>query len=112
MTADFDGSTYEPLFDGTRLKTLLARVRHLLSANAGRWFTIKGIQSHCGGTPASVSARIRDLRKPKFGQFHIERRRVGDPRDGLWEYRIVGKAGDGCPEVVICPHCGQPIAGD
>jgi len=39
-----------------------------------------------GGSEASVSARLRDLRKAKFGAHTIERQRVSA---GLFRYRMV-----------------------
>ena len=39
---------------------------------------------------ASISARLRDFRKHGLS---VERRRRGDPRAGLWEYRVLVPAG-------------------
>jgi hypothetical protein len=38
-------------------------------------------------TETGISARLRDLRKPKFGGYTVEIRRRSD--GGLWEYRLV-----------------------
>lgn len=84
---NFDGDTYEPELDHDRLATLLDRVRTLMAD--GRWRTLAAITEVCGGTEASVSARLRDLRKPRFGSHDIERRRVCGS-DGLFEYRMAG----------------------
>lgn len=79
----FDGATFEPAKDSVRLAGLLARVKALMSD--GRWRTLAEIRAVVGGTEASVSARLRDLRKPKFGGHTVETRR----RDGgLWESRL------------------------
>jgi len=80
----FDGKTYEPERDYERLKGQLARVRDLMSD--GNWRTLTMISKVCGGTEASVSARLRDLRKQKYGSLNVERRYV---HDGLWEYRVL-----------------------
>ena len=61
----FDGETYEQDFDETRLRTQFDRAKHYMSDN--QWHTIEEIREQCGGTPQSVSARIRDFRKAKFG---------------------------------------------
>ena len=81
----FDGKTYKPSRDYTRLKTQLEAVHELMTD--GRWRTLDTIKGLCGGSDASVSARLRDLRKPKYGSLVVERRhRIG----GIWEYRVVG----------------------
>ena len=45
-----------------------------------------------GDPEASVSARLRDLRKKRFGSHIITRRYVSD---GLWQYRWEGRKSDG-----------------
>ena len=82
----FGGKTYDPALDEDRLRTLLGRVYQTMSD--GRWRTLKEIQSVAGGSEAGISARLRDLRKPRFGSYDVQRRRRGDPKGGLWEYRI------------------------
>ena len=82
---DFDGETFDPKEDGERLTGQLARVRNQMAD--GRWFTLNYLASLVGGSEAGVSARIRDLRKPKFGGYRVERRRVPGER-GVWEYRL------------------------
>jgi len=92
MPNTFDGQTYEPEHDEDRLGKQLERVRQLVLD--GEWRTLDEIGAHSGAPPASVSARLRDLRKERFGQYNVERRRRGAPKDGLWEYRINGKLPD------------------
>ena len=82
----FDGETYVPALDGERLKSQLERVKALMSD--GRWRTLADIRYACGGTEAAVSARLRDLRKDRWGAHTVERRRVPDA-DGLHEYRLI-----------------------
>jgi len=87
---DFDGETYDPAQDKLRLATQLDRVRELM--RDGKWRTLAEISAAVSvpGAPspeASTSARLRDLRKPKFGAYTVERRRVARAR-GLWEYRM------------------------
>lgn len=79
----FDGETYEPARDETRLNVQLRAVRDLMAD--GKWRTLERIATATGHPEASVSARLRDLRKPRFGGHTVERRYVGD---GLWEYRL------------------------
>ena len=82
----FDGETYDPAIDGDRLAGQLGRVA--VALRTGEWFTIAALRAIAGGTEAAVSARIRDLRKSKFGGHTVERRRVAGEA-GLWEYRLV-----------------------
>lgn len=81
--AHFDGETYEPELDFTRLTTLLARTYRALQN--GEWWTLEELARETGGSESSVSARIRDLRKRKFGAFTVERERV---EGGLHQYRL------------------------
>lgn len=84
---DFDGGTVEPELDAPRLGALLTAVRDLM--RDGQWRTFAEIQSAIGmGSEGGISARLRDLRKERFGSYTVERRRRGVPSDGLFEYRI------------------------
>lgn len=84
----FDGSTYDEKRDGARLSTQLERVRGMFTRWEGRWFSLEEIAAYANGTEAAVSARLRDLRKPKFGSLNIERKNLGG---GLWVYRLAPK---------------------
>lgn len=83
---DFDGRTYRPERDRTRLSRQLVAVRSVLSDHG--WHTLEEIAGKTGEPEASVSARIRDLRKPKFGGYTVEREYV---ERGLWRYRMATK---------------------
>jgi hypothetical protein len=85
----FDGATYEPEHDKARLTSQLARVRKFMSDE--RWHTLDEIVAFCGGTTASASARLRDLRKQRFGAFVILRQRVL-PQRGLYAYKLLKDA--------------------
>jgi len=82
----FDGATFDPALDGDRLRILLGRVYALM--RDGEWRTLASIAERCGGTEASVSARLRDLRKDRFGAYRVERRRLAPAESGLFEYRL------------------------
>lgn len=82
----FDGATFDPALDQDRLSKQLGRVWAALST--GAWLTLAEIAAKTGDREAGISARIRDLRKPKFGGYDVQRRRRGDPADGLFEYRV------------------------
>jgi hypothetical protein len=79
----FDGETYIPKRDGTRLGRALGETLSIMQD--GEWHTINEIASRVRCSSPAASARIRDLRKEKFGGYNVERRHVSK---GLWEYRI------------------------
>jgi len=79
----FDGITYQPELDFNRLSTQLERVRALTLGSD--WWTLRELADRTGASEASVSARLRDLRKQRFGGYTVERRRVSG---GLWQYKV------------------------
>ena len=92
----FDGETFEPNLDGERQENQLEGVRRAMIVAARRidaWLTIGELRAAAGGSEAGISARIRDLRKARFGGNVIERRRRGDPKRGLFEYRLIERSG-------------------
>lgn len=81
----FDGATIAEDPDATvRLGGQLLAVYEAMSD--GHEHSIAWLAEAAGGTHAAVSARLRDLRKPKFGGHTVERRHAGD---GLWLYRLL-----------------------
>lgn len=84
---DFDGATYRRPLDQYRLAGQLGRVLGVMGD--GAWRTLAELAAATGDPEASVSARLRDLRKPKFGGLDVEHRRRGEPAAGLWEYRVL-----------------------
>lgn len=86
MTEDelyFDGVTYEHDKDYKRLKGQVGAVYRVMSD--GKWRTLEEISMTLGFPQASVSARLRDLRKARFGAHEVQRRRF---TEGQWEYRL------------------------
>ena len=79
-----DGATFHMEHDSARLGRLLDAVRDRMGD--GRWWTLARLSAVTGGSEAGVSARIRDLRKPRFGGHTVDRRRTDG---GLWEYRLL-----------------------
>jgi hypothetical protein len=79
----FDGATYDAALDGERLCGQLLRVWSVMKDHG--WHTLDELAAKCDATTQSVSARIRDLRKPRFGGMTVERRRH---EGGLWMYRL------------------------
>jgi hypothetical protein len=83
---DHDGETYDRAADHVRLNAQTLRVFRAM--RGGQWLTLRELSNVTGDPEASVSARLRDLRKLKFGAYAIERRRVLRGR-GLFLYRMV-----------------------
>ena len=79
---EFGGSTYEPKRDAARLSRQLSKVRNLMLD--GKHRTIREI---CVATQitseASVSARLRDMRKTEFGGYDVQKENIGG---GVWLY--------------------------
>jgi hypothetical protein len=87
---DFHGATYLPLFDQKRLSSQYERVFQLMSN--GDWWTLNALAERAKCSEASVSARIRDMRKPKFGGHTVNRKRFGDWAKGLHAYKLIVRA--------------------
>jgi hypothetical protein len=80
----FDGATYNPKRDGSRLFAQLERVRCAMRG-AGP-LTLAEIAAKTGDPLPSISARIRDCRKQRFGGHTVERTYAGN---GLWLYELI-----------------------
>lgn len=87
----FDGATFVPELDRERLTTQFEAVKDLMAD--GNWRTLQDISDLVQGSIPAISARLRDLRKPRFGGHVVERRRAGDPRNGIFEYRVIMNEG-------------------
>lgn len=80
----FDGRTYVPSRDGERLSTQYRRTFDLM--RDGRWRTLAEIAYVVEGGEPAVSARLRDMRKKRFGSHTVNRRYR---EKGVWEYQLV-----------------------
>ena len=87
---DFDGDTYQRELDFTRLTGQNQAVFD--SMNDGAWRTLREIEDRTGYPQASISARLRDFRKEKFGRHKVHRRRRGTAVKGLHEYSLHRRA--------------------
>lgn len=88
----FDGATFDDALDADRLTRQLDAVRRWMLGHG--WQSLVEIADGAGygvAAVASISARLRDLRKPKFGGYVVERRRR---TAGTWEYRILPPTGE------------------
>lgn len=79
----FDGTSFDPARDASRLSAQLDAVRELMLD--GHWRTLGEIADQTGHPEASISARLRDLRKARHGSWTVERVYV---RRGLFTYRV------------------------
>jgi hypothetical protein len=79
----FDGDTFVDDRDGERLAKQLGSVYSVMSDK--EWHTIPELAYVLRAPEASISARLRDLRKKKFGGHIVEREYVVR---GLWKYRV------------------------
>ena len=80
----FDGETYDRDRDQERLGSQLLRVAEVMID--GAWHSLPEMEEMTGDPKQSISARLRDMRKEKFGKCQIERRNIGG---GNWEYRWI-----------------------
>ncbi len=77
--------------DGPRLNSLMRRTFNLMAPapgeQVGAWFTVDQLEDAIGRNWASIGARLRDMRKPKFrcpcDCEHI------DKGSGVFWYRLV-----------------------
>lgn len=89
VLGDRDGATYNADEDRGRLNRQARDV--FLAMTDRQWHTLGGLSLRLGHPEASISARLRDLRKPRFGSHVIEREYAGN---GLWRYRWLGPRDD------------------
>lgn len=83
----FKGACYDPALDHDRLANQIGRIYQLMID--GTWYTLSEIAVAIHAPEASISAQLRNLRKPAFGRYIINIRRRGDPEQGLWEYQLL-----------------------
>lgn len=84
----FDGDTFDASRDGQRLSEQLQHV--LAYMRQHEWVTLRELElamreAGVHASNAGVSARLRDLRKRRFGAYTIERQYIAN---GLWQYRL------------------------
>ena len=78
-----DGSTFDADRDLIRLNAQHKRVYWAMADN--QWHSLSSIAEVTNDPEASISARLRDFRKKKFGRHIVLRRHV---ERGLWIYRL------------------------
>lgn len=80
----FDGATYDHSRDSSRLGDQMLSVFELMKD--GKLRTLREIASATNSPESSVSARLRDLRKPRFGGHTVNREYL---ERGLFQYQLV-----------------------
>ena len=80
-----DGVTFQADLDLDRLNAQMRRVYDVMSDH--QWHSLAEISQRTGDPESSVSARLRDLRKDRFGGWLVNRRRLG----GFFEYQLAPK---------------------
>lgn len=110
---DGDAESYNPDEDNERLSSQIQRVYDCMSD--GVWRTLSEIEDTIHDPPASISAQLRHLRKPRWGSHAVEKRQAhtasGAKIGGLFEYRLIpSEYGllDGTPiddGRIHCPMC-------
>ena len=96
LKGEFDGPDYQHALDFSRLTGQIERIFTTMADK--QWRTLREIESITNDPQASISAQLRHLRKPKFGNHQLHKRRRGDRTKGLFEYSLHKK---GC----VCQFC-------
>ena len=84
LEGDRDGETYDRERDEVRLNAQAKRVYDVVKDGIAR--TPKELEAATGDEWASISARLRDLRKSRYGGHHVERVSLGG---GLFSYQLI-----------------------
>ena len=82
----FDGATLDRASDQKRLSDQHQRVWAVMSDGAFR--TLREIADLTGDETHSISARLRDFRKDRFGRHTVQRRGRAEAERGIHEYRL------------------------
>ena len=84
----FDGETYDPDRDRERLESQMRVVKSFMLEHEGQFFSSKYLERELCFNWASISARLRDLRKRKFGSYCVMRKYIDQ---GLFAYAVIGR---------------------
>lgn len=80
----FGGKTFDQELDGKRLGRQMQSVYDHMTRAPG-WWTLRELEDALHHPQASISARLRDLRKMGLD---LQRRRRGNEAKGIHEYKI------------------------
>lgn len=84
----FSGDTYEHARDSDRLTAQYETVWALMTD--GEWRSLQEIAEITNYSTASAGARLRDMRKERFGSHRVDRRYEGE---GLFRYKLIRSDG-------------------
>jgi hypothetical protein len=80
----------ELLFDERTPPPLVGQILRVFETlQGGEWLSLPELRDRTGDPIASISAQLRNLRKPGFGSHTILRRRREPAEKGLHEYHLV-----------------------
>lgn len=86
LELNFKGSNYKESVDRPRLKRQFEIIRDLMADGLPR--TLFQIRNATGFSEASVSAQLRNLRKPSFGSHTVIKERKSE-NSGTWYYKLL-----------------------
>lgn len=86
---EFLGETFVESRDRDRLHRQIDAVRELMKDS--EWRALETIAALVGAPEASVSARLRDLRRARHGGYEVQRKYLGN---GLFTYRVAVPMGN------------------
>ena len=86
LELNFSGSNYKPSVDRPRLKRQFEIIFDLMKDGLPR--TLFQIRNATGFSEASVSAQLRNLRKPSFGSHTVLKERKSEG-SGTWSYTLI-----------------------
>jgi hypothetical protein len=86
IMGDRDGETFDRARDLDRLDNAMGRIYTHMKDRG--WYTLAELAEAGDCSEAGAAARVRDLRKKKFGGFIVDHMNCGG---GLWKYRFTGE---------------------
>ena len=83
------GPAYDKKIDGKRINNQMEKIKQYMLGCEG-WKTLFEIEQSTGYSQASISAQLRHLRKKKFGEYNVskKRREYNGEEKGTWEYSV------------------------
>ena len=84
-----DSSTVVQRFREAGLKITPQRLSIFNLMKDAHWRTLGAIADATGAPQASISAQLRHMRKDRFGEHTVDKKRVGERGNGLWAYRLL-----------------------